>query len=300
MLNALFAFLTTVATYTGPYLINDFVEYLGGRRRFTHEGFVLVFIFFSAKLIENLSRRQWCLEIQLLGLKIKAALTAVVFRKALRLSSGARQSHSSGEIINYMSVDVQRLSDFAWYLHHCWLLPLEILMALGILYKVVGMAWIAALAAACFTLVLNTPIEKCQEKYQDKVMEAKDERMKATAEALRNMRVLKLQAWEKKYLAKIEELRLGEYGWLLKDCIARAVLVYSFWLAPVVISVSTFGTCILLGIPLTAGRILSAIATFGVLQEALSSFPELISVYAQTKVGTENSHTKFSLVGLVD
>jgi hypothetical protein len=56
VLNALFAFLMTVVTYTGPYLINDFVEYLGGRRGFTHEGFVLVFIFFSAKLIENLSR----------------------------------------------------------------------------------------------------------------------------------------------------------------------------------------------------------------------------------------------------
>jgi hypothetical protein len=55
VLNALFAFLMTVATYTGPYLINDFVEYLGGRRRLTHEGFVLVFIFFSVKLIENLS-----------------------------------------------------------------------------------------------------------------------------------------------------------------------------------------------------------------------------------------------------
>jgi hypothetical protein len=56
VLNALFAFLMTVATYTGPYLINDFVEYLGGRRRLIHEGFVLVFIFFSVKLIENLSR----------------------------------------------------------------------------------------------------------------------------------------------------------------------------------------------------------------------------------------------------
>jgi ATP-binding cassette subfamily C (CFTR/MRP) protein 2 len=76
--------------------------------------------------------------------------------------------------------------------------------------------------------------------------------------------------------------------------------VYSVWLAPLVISVLTFGMCILLGIPLTAGHILSAIATFGVLQEALSSFPELISVYAETKVGTKSSHTKFSLGGLVN
>lgn len=287
VVNAMFAFGNVTASYIGPFLINDFVEYLNGRRRFEHEGLTLVLIFSFAKVIENLSQRQWSYGIQYLCLRVKAALTVVVYRKALRLSNTARQSHTSGEIINYMSVDVQRVSDFGWYLHQVWILPVEVALALGILYRVVGMAWIAALVAAIVTLLLNTPLERLQEKFQTAVMEAKDKRMKALSECLKNMRVLKLQSWEQRFLLRIEELRQGEYNWLFKDCIARAFQVYIFWMAPIVISVATFGACVLFGIPLTSGRILSAIATFRVLQEALASFPELVSFYAQTRVSLD-------------
>lgn len=280
----MFAFVNVVTAYVGPFLINDFVEYLSGRRRFEHEGLTLVLIFSISKVIENATQRQWYYGIQYICMKVKAALTVVVYQKALRLSNSARQSHSSGEIINYMSVDVQRISDFGWYLHQVWILPLEVALALAILYRVVGMAWVAGLISAAFTLLLNTPLEHLQEKYQTGVMEAKDERMKALSECLRNMRVLKLQSWEQRFLMRIEELRQDEYKWLFKGCIASALGIYLFWLAPIVISVATFGTCVLFGIPLTAGRILSAIATFRVLQDALSSFPELVSFYAQTRV----------------
>ncbi|KAH9567461.1 hypothetical protein CY35_03G029200 [Sphagnum magellanicum] len=231
--------------------------------------------------------RQWEFGEQYLGLKIKSALTAVVYRKAIRLSSQSRRSHTSGEIINYMAVDVERVSESAWCLPYFWILPLQIFLALVILDKVVGIAWLAALVAAIFALCLNVPIEKMQESYEDKAMEAKDSRMKAMVECLRNMRVLKLQAWENQYLAKIEEIRLGEYHWLLKACVARALLSYVFWLTPTLVSLATFGMCVALGIPLTAGRILSAVATFRVLQQALNMFPDLVSYYAQTKVSLD-------------
>ncbi|KAG0613483.1 hypothetical protein M758_6G106300 [Ceratodon purpureus] len=291
VVNAMFAFVNVMASYIGPFLINDFVEYLNGRRRFKHEGMTLVLVFSFGKVVENLARRQWYYGLQYLCLRVKAALTVVVYRKALRLSSTARQSHTSGEIINYMSVDVQRVGDFGWYLHQFWILPVQVALALGILYRVVGMAWLAALVAAVVTLLLNTPLERLQEKYQTAVMEAKDKRMKALSECLKNMRVLKLQSWEQRFLLRIEELRQGEYSWLFKDAIARAFQVYVFWLAPIVISVSTFGACVLFGIPLTSGRILSAIATFRVLQEALTQFPELVTFYAQTRVSLDRIWT---------
>jgi ABC-type bacteriocin/lantibiotic exporter with double-glycine peptidase domain len=154
------------------------------------------------------------------------------------------------------------------------------------------MAWIAALVAACFTFMINIPLEKTQEKYQDKVMEAKDSRMKVMSECLHNMRVLKLQAWEKRYLTKIEEIRQGEYGWLVKNSIIAALQSYVFWLTPVLISVATFSTCVLFGIPLTAGRILSAIATLRVLQMSMGVVPEFITFIAQTKVGTQSNDNK--------
>lgn len=282
-----FAVVNVLATYVGPYLIDDFVEYLSGRRRFAHEGLSLVSIFFLAKIVENLSNRQWYLGSQLLGLNVKASLTGFLFQKGLRLSSQTRRNHTSAEIINYMAVDVQRIADFTWSINHFWILPLQIGLALAVLYRVVGIAWLAALASAILLLMINTPLTKLQEKFQSKVMEAKDERMKATSESLRNMRILKLQAWDDKYLQKIERIRVKEFEWLWKKALATASTVYIFWAAPIFVSTATFATCVILKIPLSAGQILTALATFRILQEPLDSFPEFISDLAQLKVTFE-------------
>ncbi|KAH7443058.1 hypothetical protein KP509_02G017300 [Ceratopteris richardii] len=282
-----FATINTFASYVGPYLITDFVDYLSGVRRFKNEGYILAFFFLSSKLAESLAQRQWYMGIDLLGMHVRNALTAFVYRKGLRLSSKSRQSHSGGEIINYMSVDVQRVGDFSWYLHDSWILPLQILLALGILYRSVGIAFIATLTATIISIVANTPLARLQEDYQDNLMSAKDERMRATAECLRSMKILKLQAWESRYQAKLEAMRKEEYRWLRKALFAQAAVTFIFWGAPVFVSVVTFGTCVLLGIPLTAGRVLSALATFRILQEPLRSFPDLVAMIAQTRVSLD-------------
>ncbi|XP_073385743.1 ABC transporter C family member 5 isoform X2 [Physcomitrium patens] len=285
--NAAFAMVNVLATYVGPYLINDFVNYVAGRQRYAHQGYTLILIFFFAKVTENLSNRQWYLGSMLLGLKIKASLVAFIYEKGLRLSSQSRRVHTSAEIINYMAVDVQRVADFTWSINHFWILPLQIALALFVLHRVVGIAWTAALVAACVLLLINTPLTKLQEKYQGKVMEAKDERMKVTSEVLRNMRILKLQAWDKKYFAKIEAIRVKEMSWLWKKAVATASTVYLFWTAPVLVSTATFATCVIMKIPLSAGQILTALATFRILQDPLDSFPEFISNLTQTKVSLD-------------
>ncbi|KAJ6821530.1 ABC transporter C family member 5-like [Iris pallida] len=286
-LNALFAGLNTLVSYVGPYLISYFVDYLSGNEAFRHEGYILASIFFSAKLIETLTTRQWYVGVDILGMHVRSALTAMVYRKGLRLSSLARQCHTSGEIINYMAVDVQRVGDYSWYLHDIWMLPLQIALALAILYKNVGIATVATFIATIVSIVVTIPLAKMQEEYQDKLMAAKDERMRKTSECLRNMRILKLQAWEDRYRLKLEEMRNVEFKWLRKALYSQAFITFIFWGSPIFVSVITFGTSILLGHKLTAGSVLSALATFRILQEPLRNFPDLVSMIAQTKVSID-------------
>lgn len=285
--NAVFAGLNTLVSYVGPYMISYFVDYLGGNKTFPHEGYILAGIFFTAKLIETLTTRQWYLGVDILGMHVRSALTAMVYKKGLRLSSSARQSHTSGEIVNYMAVDVQRVGDYSWYLHDIWMLPLQIILALVILYKNVGIASVATLIATIVSIVVTVPLAKMQEDYQDKLMAAKDERMRKTSECLRNMRILKLQAWEERYRLMLEEMRNVEFRWLRKALYSQAFITFIFWGSPIFVSVITFGTSILLGGQLTAGGVLSALATFRILQEPLRNFPDLVSMMAQTKVSLD-------------
>ncbi|XP_059666526.1 ABC transporter C family member 3-like isoform X2 [Cornus florida] len=118
-------------------------------------------------------------------------------------------------------------------------------------------------------------------------MESKDRRMKATSEILRNMRVLKLQGWEMKFLSKIVELRNIEESWLRKYVYTTSLSTFLFWGAPTFVSVVTFGTCVLMGIPLESGKILAAIAAFAKLKSPMSDLPDIISEVAQTKVSLD-------------
>ena len=111
--------------------------------------------------------------------------------------------------------------------------------------------------------------------------------MKVTSEILWNMRILKLQGWEMKFLSKIVELRKTEAGWLKKYLYTNAMTSFLFWGAPTFVSVVTFGACMLMGIPLESGKILSALATIRILQEPIYNLPDTISMIVQTKVSLD-------------
>ncbi|XP_061993227.1 ABC transporter C family member 3-like isoform X1 [Rosa rugosa] len=295
-LTAFFVLLYTMASYVGPYLIDTFVQYLYGRREFEYEGYALVSAFLVAKLVECLSQRHWFFRGQQIGrVRIRAVLVAMIYNKGLTLSCQSKQSRTSGEIINFMTVDAERVGEFTFNMHDPWIVILHVALALLILYKNLGLAAIATLVATIIVMLANVPLGKLQEKFQDKLMESKDRRMKATSEILRNMRILKLQAWEMKFLSKIIDLRKTEAGWLRKFVYTSAMTTFVFWGAPTFVSVVTFVACMLLGIPLESGKILSALATFRILQEPIYNLPDTISMIAQTKVSLDRIASFLSL-----
>ncbi|GJN37334.1 hypothetical protein PR202_gb26274 [Eleusine coracana subsp. coracana] len=261
---------------------------LNGDHRYATRGQLLVVAFVVAKAFECVSQRHWFFRLQQAGIRARAALVAVVYQKGLALSSRSRQSRTSGgEMINIISVDADRVGLFSWYMHDLWLVPLQVGMALFILYSTLGLASLAALAATVVVMLANVPPGQMQEKFQQKLMDCKDVRMKATSEILRNMRILKLQGWEMKFLSKIIDLRKTETNWLKKYLYTSTMVTFVFWGAPTFVAVVTFGACMLMGIPLESGKVLSALATFRVLQEPIYNLPDTISMVIQTKVSLD-------------
>lgn len=287
-INAFFAVISAVSSYVGPYLIDDFVNFLSQKKsKSLGSGYLLALAFLGAKVVETVAQRQWIFGARQLGLRLRAALISHIYQKGLVLSSKSRQSHTSGEIINLMSVDVQRITDFIWYLNTIWMLPIQISLAVYVLHNSLGFGSLVALGATLVVMAGNIPLTRIQKGFQSKIMEAKDDRMKSTSEVLRNMKTLKLQAWDSYYLEKLESLRRIEYNWLWKSQRLQALTTFIFWGSPTFISIITFGGCVLMGIPLTAGRVLSALATFRMLQDPIFNLPDLLNVIAQGKVSAD-------------
>ncbi|VAI82720.1 unnamed protein product [Triticum turgidum subsp. durum] len=192
--------------------------------------------------------------------------------------------HSSGQIMNYVTVDAYRVGEFPYWFHQTWTTTIQLCIALAILYNAVGAAAVSSFAVIVITVVGNAPLAKLQNKFQSKLMEAQDVRLKAMSESLVHMKILKLYAWEAHFKKVIEGLREVEYKWLSAFLLRRAYNSIVFWSSPVLVSAATFLTCYLLKIPLDASNVFTTVATLRLVQEPVRSIPIVIAVAIQAKV----------------
>ncbi|ONM55366.1 putative non-intrinsic ABC protein 5, partial [Zea mays] len=109
IITAVYALIRTVTSYVGPYLIEHFVDYLNQSTRSTKRGYLLVLAFVAAQLMEGLSSRHLLFRSQQLGLRVHSALIAIIYQKGLALSSQSKQGSSSGELINVVNIDAERV-----------------------------------------------------------------------------------------------------------------------------------------------------------------------------------------------
>ncbi|KAF5179060.1 ABC transporter ATP-binding protein/permease VMR1 [Thalictrum thalictroides] len=284
LVSGCFALIKILTMSAGPLLLNAFVEVAEGKEVFKYEGYVLVLSLFVAKCLESLSQRQWYFHSRIVGLQVRSLLSAAIYRKQMRLSNAAKLMHSSGEIMNYVTVDAYRIGEFPYWFHQTWTTILQLCIALAILIHVVGLATIAALVVIVLTVLCNTPLAKLQQKFQTKLMTAQDERLKATSEALVNMKVLKLYAWETYFKNVIEVLRKRESKWLSAVQLQKSYNIFLFWISPILISATTFGTCYFLGIPLKASNVFTFLSCIRLVQFPIMSVPDVLGAVIQAKV----------------
>ncbi|KAL6650385.1 hypothetical protein ACP70R_009310 [Stipagrostis hirtigluma subsp. patula] len=269
--------------YVGPSLVDRFVEFVrrGGEAT---EGLRLVAVLLAGKAAETLASHHYEFQGQKLGMRIHAALLAAVYRKSLRLSTGARRAHGAGAIVNYMEVDAEEVANVTHELHNLWLMPLQIAVALALLYAHLGPAVLTAVAAIAVVTVVVALANKRNLEYQFKFLGKRDERMKAITELLSYIRVIKLQAWEETFGAKIRDLREAELGWLAKSMYFMCANTVVLWSGPLAMTVLVFGTCVLTGVKLDAGKVFTATAFFRMLDGPMQSFPEAIAAVTQATV----------------
>ena len=82
------------------------------------------------------------------------------------MSNEARKTSTVGEIVNLMSVDAQRMQDVTAYLYLLWSAPLQIIIAMYMLWGILGPSIFAGVGVMVLLVPINGVVANIQNKLQ--------------------------------------------------------------------------------------------------------------------------------------
>jgi len=111
----IFRIVASTLTYVLPALLNELLSFIGSYSTPNPApvslGVILAFGMFFASILNSFFMAQYFQASLNVGVEIRTALIAMIYRKSLKLSSAAKQKSTAGEINNHMSVDAERWND---------------------------------------------------------------------------------------------------------------------------------------------------------------------------------------------
>ena len=292
-----------VLSFAQPQLLRLLIAFVGTYRSTSAEaaqpavrGIAIAIGMFAVSVLQTVCLHQYFQRAFETGMRIKSALTAMIYSKSLKLASEGRAAKSTGDIVNYMAVDTQRLQDLTQYGQMLWSAPFQIVLCMISLYQLVGISMLAGVAVMILMIPVNTLIAKLMKTLQKEQMKNKDSRTKLITEILNNMKSIKLFAWSQAFMKKLSYVRNDlELKTLRKIGAAQAVATFTWSTTPFLVSCSTFTVFVLTrDEPLTTEIVFPALTLFNLLTFPLAILPMVITSIIEATVAVDRLTSFFT------
>ncbi|EDL23498.1 ATP-binding cassette sub-family C member 10 isoform mrp7A [Mus musculus] len=274
----------TMLGFSGPLLLSLLVGFLEEGQEPLSHGLLYVLGLAGGTVISAVLQNQYGYEVRKVTLQARVAVLSTLYRKALKLGPSRPPT---GEVLNLLGTDSERLLNFAGSFHEAWGLPLQLAITLYLLYQQVGMAFLAGLVLALLLVPVNKVIATRIMASNQEMLRHKDARVKLMTELLSGIRVIKFFRWEQALGDRVKACRTKELGRLRVIKYLDAACVYLWAALPVVICITIFITYVLMGHQLTATKVFTALALVRMLILPLNNFPWVINGLLESKVSLD-------------
>lgn len=253
------------------------------------QGYVLSVLLFIVAFIQVSCLHQYFQLVAVTGMHVRSGVISAIFRKSLLLTSEERAKRATGDVVNLMSVDANRLPDFLMYAHILWSAVFQICLAFISLYRLLGWSAFVGVGIMCISMPLNMMLAQYMRKLSVQQMKIKDTRSQLMNEIILNIKSIKLFSWENAFQERVSAVRNGEELPILRLIGLASSCFNFFWSAiPFLVSLGTFITfSIVSDTPLTADIAFPALSLYQLLNFPLTMLAGIISMLLQTQVSAE-------------
>lgn len=284
--------LSDALQFAQPQLLRLLISFVGSYRPGNPHpqpkirGVAIALAMFTVSVLQTVCLHQYFQRAFETGMRVKSALTAMIYAKSLRLSNEGRAAKSTGDIVNYMAVDTQRMQDLTQYGQMLWSAPFQIILCMASLYQLVGWSMLAGLGVMVLMIPVNGIIARVMKTLQKTQMKNKDSRTRLMTEILNNMKSIKLFAWGGAFMKKLNYVRNDqELRTLRKIGAAQALANFSWSITPFLVSCLTFAVFVLItDQPLTTEIVFPALTLFNLLTFPLAILPMVITAIVEASV----------------
>lgn len=273
--------LTSCITFASPILLNRIISFTKNDEP-TWRGYFYAGILFLLSVIESLIENQKFRISSISIMRISTCVRSALYQKSLKLSQKGRRDFTSGQIVNLMSVDAQKVSDFLQNCNALFSAPIQLTISMVLLHQQLGIAVLAGIGVMLLSGPFNAWISVKLRELQQRVMQFKDKRIKLMTEVINGIKIIKIHAWEDSFKERVEDLRDKEIKNLTKQSWFSAGITFTFTSLSFVVALASFATFILLDPNniLDANRIFVSLSLFNKIRFPLAILPMVITNYS--------------------
>lgn len=283
---AFLKFVYDLFQFVGPIILDKIIKFINDREQNIIVGLFLTGILFISSLIQSFVLQHYFHRMFICGARIRTAIMNIVYKKSLRLSASARRQATIGEMTNLVAVNAQTCCDLTTYLNILWSSPLQIIIAIYLLWTYLGVSALIGVATMIIFIPVNLMLANRTKKLQTKKLKIQDSRIKMMNEILAGMKVLKFYGWELSFKDIVLGIRKKELDFLKKIGLLGVATSFTWTCAPLIVSIVSFASFVLLdeNNVLDATTAFVSLALFNILRFPMTVLPGIISAIINANV----------------
>ncbi|XP_030750791.1 multidrug resistance-associated protein 4-like [Sitophilus oryzae] len=159
------------------------------------------------------------------SMKVRSALGSLIYRKALKLGSGAFSDASMGKVVTLITKDVYSIDTALQFFNDLWIGVIQTIVVTCVLYKRIGGSVFAGIGFFLLMVPLQVYCGKCFSQKRLVAAKNAEKRIQLVKETFTAIKIVKMYTWQEYFHKLITTARINETAKLRIIYYLKAVIL---------------------------------------------------------------------------